>query len=218
MPFVTGLDLGQVSDFSALARVELTPCPHPFLKGQQAWTHWVRVLRRWPIGTLYPAIVGDVAADQAGRGDPIAVDQTGVGRAVVDMFRATAVGARIVPVTITAGQHAVQEDGCWRVPKKELVGVLQALMQQRRIKVTCQVPDADVLKKELQNFRVKVTAAANETFGAWREGQHDDLVLALALACWLGERRPVAAVIEAGGRCEADKAPEGVFHAEAQAY
>ena len=31
--------------------------------------------------------------------------------------------------------------------------------------------------------------AANETFQAWRAGDHDDLVLAVALACWWAERR-----------------------------
>ena len=36
-------------------------------------------------------------------------------------------------------------------------------------------------------FQVKITAAANATFGAWREGSHDDLVLAVAMACWYGE-------------------------------
>jgi hypothetical protein len=38
-------------------------------------------------------------------------------------------------------------------------------------------------------FQVKVTASAHETFGSWRENAHDDLVLAVALAAWLGERR-----------------------------
>ena len=37
----------------------------------------------------------------------------------------------------------------------------------------------------LEAFRVKITEAANETFGAWREGQHDDLLLAVALAAWM---------------------------------
>jgi hypothetical protein len=37
---------------------------------------------------------------------------------------------------------------------------------------------------------VKITAAANETFAAWREGAHDDLVLAVALACWHADRAP----------------------------
>jgi hypothetical protein len=45
-----------------------------------------------------------------------------------------------------------------------------------------------VLIKELQNFKVKITAAANEIFEAWREGEHDDLLLAVAIAAWMGER------------------------------
>jgi hypothetical protein len=42
--------------------------------------------------------------------------------------------------------------------------------------------------QELLAFRVKVTASANETFEAWRERDHDDLVLAVATAAWVGER------------------------------
>jgi hypothetical protein len=38
-----------------------------------------------------------------------------------------------------------------------------------------------VLTRELQEFRVKYTEAGNATFNA-REGGHDDLVLALAIA------------------------------------
>jgi hypothetical protein len=34
---------------------------------------------------------------------------------------------------------------------------------------------------------VKVSAAGNEAFTGWRERDHDDLVLAVALACWLAE-------------------------------
>jgi hypothetical protein len=37
---------------------------------------------------------------------------------------------------------------------------------------------------------VKVTAAANEVFKAWRDGDNDDLVLALAIAAWQAERCP----------------------------
>ena len=33
---------------------------------------------------------------------------------------------------------------------------------------------------------MKVTADRNETFGAWRERDHDDLVMALALALFVG--------------------------------
>jgi hypothetical protein len=47
---------------------------------------------------------------------------------------------------------------------------------------------ADTLVKELTNFRTKVTLSAPDTLAAWREGQHDDLVLAVGVAAWAAER------------------------------
>jgi hypothetical protein len=73
------------------------------------------------------------------------------------------------------------------VPKKELVSVLQVMLQARRIKVAPTLPEAKTLVRELTTFQVKITPAANEVFGAWREGQHDDLVLAVAIAIWQAE-------------------------------
>ena len=43
---------------------------------------------------------------------------------------------------------------------------------------------ATALVDVLQNFQVKMTEAANETFGALGEGYHDDLVLAMMVAAW----------------------------------
>jgi len=40
------------------------------------------------------------------------------------------------------------------------------------------------LARELETFQVKLTEAGNETFESWRERDHDDLVLAVALVCW----------------------------------
>jgi hypothetical protein len=37
-------------------------------------------------------------------------------------------------------------------------------------------------------FQVEITAAADDLYGAWREGAHDDLALAVALTCWYGEQ------------------------------
>jgi hypothetical protein len=105
------------------------------------------------------------------------------------MLRRTKINARIRPITVTGG-HQVHPDprGGWLVPKKELVSTLQVLLQSRRIKIAPTLPDARTLVQELLNFQVKITASANETFGAWREGTHDDLVFAVAIAAWEGER------------------------------
>ena len=140
------------------------------------------------------------------------VDQTGVGRAVVDLMR-RAVGW-VVPVTITGG-HAVtmSEDRSFHVPKKELVTCLQVVLQSRRLRIARTLHEAAVLVRELQQFQVKITQAAHETFGVWREGQHDDLVLAVALACWWAERNPRLGEGAFGGGGESLLAdpPVGVF-------
>ena len=72
--------------------------------------------------------------------------------------------------------------------KRELVGMVSVLLEQRRLQIADGLPEATILKAELGNFRLKMTAAGNETFSAWRDADHDDLVLAVALACWLGEQ------------------------------
>ena len=54
---------------------------------------------------------------------------------------------------------------------------------------------AETLKQELLNFRVKVNVStAHDSYEAWREGDHDDLVLATGLALW-GATRPGPAMI-----------------------
>ena len=47
---------------------------------------------------------------------------------------------------------------------------------------------AEVLVRELTNFREKITESANMTYEA-RQGTHDDLVLAACLPIWLGSQR-----------------------------
>jgi hypothetical protein len=106
---------------------------------------------------------------------------------VVDVIRRARPRATIRPITITAGHEVVPDGAGWHVPKKELVSALQVLLQSRRLQVARLLPMASVLVKELEAFRVKITASANETFEAWRERDHDDMVLAVALAAWVGE-------------------------------
>jgi hypothetical protein len=92
-------------------------------------------------------------------------------------------------VTLTTGHGITAGEGCGLlVPKKELVGSLQVLLQTRRLQIASTLAEAPLLVKELENFRVHVTLARNDSPESWREGQHDDLVLAAALAGWMGER------------------------------
>ena len=71
------------------------------------------------------------------------VDATGVGAAVVDLLERARLGVRIVPVSITAGADAHEGmAGSWRVPKRDLVSVLQVLLQQGRLRVAQALAEA----------------------------------------------------------------------------
>jgi hypothetical protein len=93
-------------------------------------------------------------------------------------------------VTITGGDTASTEDP-WhlRVPKRDLVGTLVALLQTGRLRVAEGLELAPALVNELVNFKMKINLdTGHDSYEAWRESVHDDLVLAVALACWCGER------------------------------
>lgn len=213
--FFAGLDLGQAADYTALVIAEqlLPPEPRPVLvaakPGAPPYPRWevngayleerpapvparydVRHIQRFALGTPYPAIVAQVgdllSRPELGREVSLVIDGTGVGRPVVDLFAAQMGAFRLVPVLITGGDTQSRVDDWHHVPKKVLISTVQVLLQSGRLRIG-QFPETTVLTSELQNYRVKVTQAANETFNA-REGAHDDLVLALALALWNGEQ------------------------------
>ena len=51
-----------------------------------------------------------------------------------------------------------------------------------------------MLEAELRNFRVKTTPGLHDSYNA-REGQHDDLLLALACACWASEHSSYSSAV-----------------------
>jgi len=113
----------------------------------------------------------------------LVLDQTGVGAAVSDLFfdRLPELGdIPIVPITITGGerQHGLS------VPKKDLVSAVQVALGTGRLKIAGRLEHAETLKKELEAFKIKVNLRGHEQYEAWREKDHDDLVLATALAVW----------------------------------
>lgn len=91
-------------------------------------------------------------------------------------------------VVITGGRKISGNRARWSVSKGELVSKLQALLHSGDLRIAASLPDAAVLARELLDFCVRFTEAGNTTFNT-REGAHDDLVLALALAVF-GLSRP----------------------------
>lgn len=152
----------------------------------------VRYLERFPLGTAYPVIVERVSMlmiDPRLNDPHLVVDATGVGAPVCDMLRQAGLGFN--GVTITGGNA---ESGynpssqTWGVPKRDLVGGLQVTLQTGRLKFADGLPEIPAMIKELLAFQVKISASGHDSYEAWREGAHDDMVLALALAIWQAER------------------------------
>jgi hypothetical protein len=200
--YVLGLDLGPTAAFTALAVVERTDddvSAEP--------TYAVRYLRRFPPGTAYASIVtavGELLETEALAGSPVAVDVTAVGTGVLDLLGDLDARPEVVPVVVTAGHHAeIGSHNVWQVPKKDLVTGLQLLLQGRRLAIPATMPEADLLARELGNFRAKISLSANPLEAEWREGQDDDLVLAVALGCWHAGRLTITvgpACAVTGGR------------------
>ena len=72
---------------------------------------------------------------------------------------------------------------------KEVASTLNLVLLQRgELDICRHLPEAKTLIKELATCGLKSRVEGHNTYGVWREGDHDDLVLAAALACWRGGR------------------------------
>lgn len=200
-----GLDLGKRHDWTALAVVQKHIQPAPLVDGETVprmqGVYDVPFLDRVQ-GVSYELIADRVAGLKRRpehESSVLVIDETGVGTAVGDMLEAR----KLKPhrVTITGGNTATHDGLIHHVPKRDLATTVAILLESRRLRIAEALPLAKVLTTELENFQVKINiATGHDSYGAaedWREGNHDDLVLAVALAVWMGERiritRPVAA-------------------------
>lgn len=188
--FYLGLDLGQRHDPTAIAIVEKLD----LIRGLR-----LRHLERIPLGTPYPGVVARVRAIcrnqelRSGR-CALAVDGTGVGAPVVDMLRAAGLGCDISAVTITSGEHQHQNGAWWSVPKQDLLAVVQVLLERNELKMARGLNELAPLVRELTDMRSMRSANGRVRLGADGCGEHDDLAIALALACWRARRGQIGFV------------------------
>lgn len=203
--YVLAIDLGQARDWSAVVvnqrveaeRVEYRRSQFQAMPGEYQRRRMVRHnlvrLHRYPLGTPYPDIcrsLRDVMRQLPTLRDApeLVADATGVGRPVVDQMRELGLFPRAV--TITGGFGVSGNSRDMRISKKALASLLDVVLSERRLKVPSSDPLAQVLVSELQAFTVRTTASGTEQFAAPRERDHDDVVMATALACWVAEKRP----------------------------
>ena len=184
-----GVDIGQKRDPTAICvaeedtrKVEQRTADH-FL---------IRHLERLPLGTLYPRVaerISQVASGvlrHSGCYPTLYVDATGVGAPIVDLlWEESSDLAEIVAVYFTHGDKRTEElrEGELQVKlgKAYLVSRLQALLQTGRLHLP-RTREAEALAQELLDYEIRVDENANDRYGAFRVGTHDDLVTALGLA------------------------------------
>ena len=191
--YVLGADLAQTTDYTALAIVKYHGHGHQtqadvvhyerFPKGRSYLEAVDRIEKLYRQSTL---IISSMDGHQRLKTCELVVDGTGVGRPVVDLLRERKLNPR--PISIHGGANVTCEGGWWRTPKRDLCDVLAVLAEQGRLRFAKGLPDADHLRSELQAFTREVDrSTAHESFGG--RGEHDDLVIAVALACWWAVRQ-----------------------------
>lgn len=185
-----GVDLGQVNDYTAMCLLEHVEFEDKTTADERKHEWHLRGAKRLPLGTSYQDIARHIKdrkhelEDDLGGRVTLIVDATGVGRPVIDLLRDE--GLQPIAVTVTGGLRIVADNGEYHVPKRDLVSSAKVMLGKEELKIAEGMPYADVLVHELEVFNVKInTATGHDTYEApWREGEHDDLVFALSLACW----------------------------------
>jgi len=208
--YYVGLDLGQSNDYTALAVIQKVPT-YDQQTGKHGADLHLRHLERYALKTPYTTIADHVR--DLLRGPPftedireggggqfgfakirkpqteLVVDKTGVGVAVMDLLKER--NLRFIGVTITGLGQKVNKTGVreYSVPKQDLVAALEVPFHTGRLQIAEGLELWPVLRNELLNFRRKQNkVTAHISYEHWRESDHDDLVLAAALACWKATR------------------------------
>jgi hypothetical protein len=209
MAYFIGLDLGQSADYAALAIVHAVDEYNADKRQLEKYLH-LRHLERFPLKTPYTEVADHVRDLLSGppftedEYDPskhriakptveLLVDKTGVGVAVTDLLKERRL--RFTSITITGmGQKVTYAGkGACNVPKMDLVAALEVPFHKGILKVADGLRLWPELREELLNFRRKQNARTSHiSYEHWRESDHDDLVLAAALACWGATHRKSA--------------------------
>lgn len=191
-----GLDLGRRQDHAALAILERasvsTGRRDPVTFEYVRHLHFVlRHAERLPLGLPYLKVVERVhdllhhTTDvlpgnfEVLPGHPVnphktlAVDATGVGAPIVEIFKNSDLRARLMPITITSGTKSAEDPfGGYKVPRRDLLTNLRLLLERQLLVIPKTVSHHDELTEELIHLRDAPTP------------KRDDLALALSLAAW----------------------------------
>ena len=173
-PIYMGLDLGKLRDQSVLAAVEEGPDGRLRL----------RLLRAFDVGTPYSTVLAEaILAFRLAGAVKLVVDRSGVGEAVFERLSSELGEEALMGFKFTADSKA------------KLLSNLKLLMEMGRLKLPYHRPLlsqlTDITCEPSPSGRLRITHPP---------GAHDDMVIALALACWGARRAASGAAVGLWGR------------------
>ena len=117
----------------------------------------------------------------------LVLDATGVGLPVVDVFKSG--GVLPIAVSITGGLSVRRADQSFHVPKRELIRTTVALLESGHLRCPAGLSHLAEFTEELLNFGVRINRRmGRDSYEARGSAKHDDLVLAVSLACWCAKQ------------------------------
>lgn len=183
--FLAGMDLGKVGDPSALAIVEYIDLPDNGLS-RRPYRRELLDIRRFPLGVSYIDQISLVAEIIRPLGESCTViyDKTGGGVVAADLFTAAKRNGLFARwphgVTISGGERSTDAS----IAKVDLVRNLQEVCANGWLAYPPTLPMIEETISEAMAFRPEMTKTERWlTFNA-ASGSHDDLLAALAFACW----------------------------------
>jgi len=190
--YLIGLSIGQGPQPTGMAILERTKAQREGARARYVCCY----LERIPPHTTYPVLVErleKILARPPLSRSPLLVEAGTSVHTVVRYLRQNRLNARIHPFEVMASGKPSKFDGVQKVSKGDLIETARQVIQDGRLafdKMSARstTPRPHIILQALSSYSFNRTAAANEAFAS-RDGEYDDLVLAVALACWFGERR-----------------------------
>jgi len=191
--YYLSFDPARLRDYAALVLLEYRPIYsgmrdratfEPLFRRELRVVH----IERFPRGTPYRELVTRVGRlcqhPHLAHRTQLLLDATGQGLPVVEMFREARLPVNLVPITITGGQQVTINGSGRSVPKADLIGGLEVLLERGLLRIAADLPHADLLREELRRFERTSRRGGRLVYGPGESTGHDDLVMAMAMGGW----------------------------------
>lgn len=171
-----GIDLGQTNDYTALACIETIDNGKRILRKLNQWRKMRYVQMLTECSKIVKRYGGIVYGDATGAASP----------GCFERFEVMIEPNDFKYIKITGGDRAYlnQQTHFFHLPKSLMIAELQMLLENEQLQVPKTIELWNVLKDQIANYECKISPSGNEIYNARDPDVHDDLIIAIGLACY----------------------------------